>query len=309
MTSEITSDNRVFGIVVSVYNGTHLRALLNSLLGQSDNRFDVLIVDDSNNNLIGKEIIEKYVDDRFVLRTNTENLGPFRSWNAGLSEMLARRKYRILSVIHEDDILDKDYVKHLIHAVDIHPNIDIYHSRVKIIGRNGNCKFSFQDAYKALAHCTSTRRAVISFGDSGLARILTNNFVFCPTMVFNASKFRSIEFDTRWKMVGDLEFISQALLEGRSFLRLPDKNYYYRRHDDNLTAELTRTTRRFEEEVELYRDLVARCSEVGFDKSAAVAKKARIIKLHIGYRMMISLFRFDIAGFRRLFDVLLTIGM
>jgi glycosyltransferase involved in cell wall biosynthesis len=307
--SELTSENRVFGIVVSAFNGIHLRALLNSLLGQSDNRFDVLIVDDSNNNLIGKEFVERYFDDRFALRTNTENLGPFRSWNAGLSELLARRKYRILAVIHEDDILDKDYVKHMIDAVDLHPNIDVYHSRVKIIGRNGNYKFSFQDVYKALAHFTSTRKVVISFGDSGLARILTNNFVFCPTMVFNASKFRSVEFNTRWKMVGDLEFISTALLEGRSFLRLPEKNYYYRRHDDNLTTELTRTTKRFEEEVELYVDLVARCSEVGFDKSAAVAKKARIIKLHIRYRMMISLIRFDIAGFRRLFDVLSTIGM
>ena len=308
MASEFSSDNRVFGIVVSAYNGTHLRALLNSLLRQSDNRFDVLIVDDSNNNLIGKDFVERNFDDRFALRTNTENLGPFRSWNAGLSEMLARRKYRILSVIHEDDILDKDYVKHFIDAVDKHPNIDVYHSRVKIIGRNGNYKFSFQDVYKALAHFTSTRKVVISIGDGGLARILTNNFVFCPTMVFNASKFQSIEFNTRWKMVGDLEFISKALLEGRSFLRLPEKNYCYRRHDDNLTAELTRTTKRFEEEAELYRDLVARCNKVGFYKSATAAKKARIIKLHIGYRMMISLFRFDFAGVRRLCNVLLTAG-
>ena len=132
--------------------------------------------------------------------------------------------------------------------------------------------------------------------------------MFCPAMVFNASKFRCIEFDTRWKMVGDLEFISQALLEGRSFFQLPDKNYFYRRHNNNLTAELTHTTKRFEEEIELYEELESRCTEVGFYKSAAAAKKAQIIKLHITYRMMISLFRFDYVGFRRLFNVLLTIG-
>ncbi len=308
MESEFSPENRIFGIVVSAYNGTHLCALLNSLLDQSDNRFDVLIVDDSNKNLISKEFVDRYFDDRFTLRSNTENLGPFKSWNLGLSELLARRKYKILSVIHEDDVLAKDYVKDLIHAVEKHPNIDVFHSKVKIIGRNGNNKFSFQDSYKALAHFTSTRKDIISFGDSGLARILTNNFVFCPTLVFNVSKFRSIEFDTRWEMVGDLEFISKALLEGRSFLRIPKKNYYYRRHNNNLTAELTRTAKRFEEELELYGELESMCREIGFDESAAAAAKARIIKLHITYRMMISLLRFDFAGFRRFFNVLLTIG-
>jgi glycosyltransferase involved in cell wall biosynthesis len=304
-----SSANRTFGIVIPFFNNVgYLSQLTASLLNQSDGRFEVLIIDDSGENLIASEFLRYEPDDRFTLRTNEKNLGPILSWNAGLSQLLSRKRYKILSIVHGDDLLDCDYVKNAIKSLDEHPDVDIFHSKVKIIGSNGRRKFSLQDFVKSFANFGSFGKPVKSFGDKGLERILKNNFVFCPTMIFNVSKFHCIEFDTRWKMVGDLDFISQALLEGRSFLQLPDKNYYYRRHNNNLTAELTRTTKRFEEEIKLYGELESRCREAGFHKSAAVAKKARIIKLHITYRIMISLFRLDFSGFRRLFNVLLTIG-
>jgi glycosyltransferase involved in cell wall biosynthesis len=279
-----------------------------SLLSQTDTSFEVLIIDDSGDQLVQKFFGNEQLDQRFTLVSNAINKGSFESWNTGLNEMANRQKYSLLSVVHADDVLDRDYVKNAIKAFNEYPEVDIFHSKVKIIGSNGGRRFSFQDSVKSLANVGTIGKPIKSFEDKGLVRILRNNFVFCPTMIFNVSKFDSIEFDTRWKMVGDLDFISQALLEGRSLLRLSEKNYYYRRHDDNLTAELTRSTKRFEEEIKLYRELETKCREVSFHKSSAAAKKARIIKLHITYRIMISLFRFDFSGFRHLFNVLLTVG-
>ena len=303
------SGERTFGIVIPFFsNFEFFSQLTSSLLAQSDGRFEVFIVDDSGEGLISSEYVQNELDDRFTLQTNEVNLGPFLSWNAGISYLLSREKYKILSIVHGDDLLDRDYVRNAIKAFNEHPEVDIFHSKVKIIGSNGGWKISFQDSVKSLANVGIMGKPIKSFGDKGLVRILRNNFVFCPTMIFNVSKFDSIEFDTRWKMVGDLEFISQALLEGRSLLRLSEKNYYYRRHGDNLTAELTLNTKRFKEEIELYGNLVSRCKKVGFHKSARAAKKARIIKLHIMYRMVISLLRFDFAGVRRLLNLLTTIG-
>lgn len=303
------SGKRIFGIVIPFFsNINYLLKLTDSLLNQSDRRFEVLIIDDSGKNLVTSEFLQNQLDYRFALLTNEKNLGPFLSWNAGISHLLSRQKYKILSIVHADDLLDRDYVKNAIKSLDEHPDVDIFHSKVKIIGSNGRRKFSFLDFVKSLSNFGSSGQPVQSFGDVGLVRILRNNFVFCPTMIFNVSKFNSIEFDTRWNMVSDLDFISMALLEGRSLLQLPEKNYLYRRHNNNLTSELTRTTKRFEEEIELYGQLESTCRDFGFDKSATAAKKARMIKLHITYRLMISLFRSDFAGFRRLFNVLLTIG-
>ena len=300
---------KTFGLIVPFYcNVDFFSELIDSIKGQSSNSFEVLIVDDSGKKVIHRIVEEEIKDHRFSFIENDVNQGPFASWNIGLDEMLDRRKYSLLSIVHADDVLDRDYVKNANKAFDDYPEVDIFHSKARIIGSNGGRKFSFQDSVKSLANVGTIGKPIKSFGDKGLVRILRNNFVFCPTMIFNVSKFDSIKFDTRWKMVGDLEFISQALLEGRSLLRLSEKIYYYRRHDDNLTAELTLNTKRFKEEIELYGNLVARCKKVGFEKSAAAAKKARIIKLHIMYRMTISLLRFDFAGVRRLLNLLLTIG-
>jgi len=298
-----TGDN-LFGIVVPFYSRHgYFLELIESLLKQSDGRFEVLIIDDSGKNLIGKDFLTKSCDDRFSLIANSSNFGPFVSWNIGLSEMFSRQRYRILSIVHEDDLLNRDYVKNSLEAVEKHPSIDVFHSRVKIIGSYGKPKITVQDLIKGLANLGSKQLEIQSAHDSGLARILSNNFVFCPTMVFNASKFESIEFGSRWKMVGDLDFIANALLSGRTFLQLPDKNYFYRRHENNLTVKLTSTTTRFQEELQIYNELEEVCKTAGFNASAKVAGNARIIKLHIAYRIVISLVRFDLSGLRQLISV------
>lgn len=309
MVSEFLPEDAVLGIVVSVFNDSeYLKLLFDSLLLQSDSRFEVLIIDDSLANVISKEFVTNNYDERFTLRTNEVNIGPFRSWNIGLAEMVALRKYKVLSVIHEDDILDRDYVKNSIEAVERYPRIDIFHSRAVIIGPRGNRKFSVQDSFKLLASSAFAKRPVVSFGDKGLSRILENNFVFCPTMVFNVGMFREIVFETRWKMVGDLDFIAKALIDGRTFLQLPNRNYFYRRHHNNLTAKLTRSTKRFQEEVQLYKELEVLCQEHGFLKSAKVARNARILKLHVCYRILIAFTRFDLTSARQLISVLRSVG-
>ena len=299
----------MIGIVLPIFRGgQYLEVLVRSLCAQSNQNWEVVFVVDSNDDVFSNCSQDYLADPRFSLVKNSENIGPFKSWNIGLEILVSRHRYKLISVVHEDDLLHKDYFENILMQYQKYSNVDIFNSKVKIIGSNGRWKFSLQDFVKSFANFGTFGKPVKSFGDKGLERILKNNFVFCPTMIFNVSKFHCIEFDTRWQMVGDLQLISNALLEGRSFLRLPEKNYYYRRHDDNLTAELTRTTKRFEEEIGLYRELETRCRDVGFHKSALAAKRARIIKLHVTYRMMFSLFRFDFGGFRRLFNVLLTIG-
>jgi glycosyltransferase involved in cell wall biosynthesis len=296
----------MFGIVIPVYRGgKHLAELIESLTGGTDPNWEVVIVDDSNSNSIGLELLKVQPDVRFTIIRNSSNQGPFPSWNIGLQEMINRKKYSLISVIHEDDLLHENYIKNSFSYLTRYPNVDIFHSKVKLIGDSGKWIFSLQDAYKCVGHKALSVQPVWTSSDNGLARILRRNFIFCPTMIFNMKKFDNVMFAERWGMVGDLDFISKALLEGRTLLQIPDKNYFYRRHRNNLTAEMTRTTMRFEEEFHLYKVLEVTCNESGFYRSAKVAKKARIIKLHISYRILLALTRFDFVGIRRLALLLL----
>lgn len=299
-------DDDLVGIVVPFYSDSYyLIQLLESIANQSCSAFEVLIVDDSRDQSLRKCLGEMNSDISYSILENGINLGPFATWNRGLQEMFQKQKHCLISIVHEDDLLHRDYVKNALLCYSKHRDVDVFHSKVKIIGRKSRLKFSFQDSYKSLANFGVLGKPIRSVGDTGLASVLKNNFVFCPTMMFNVNKFDVVEFDTRWQMVSDLEFISKALLEGRSLLQLPEKIYFYRRHNNNLTAKLTNTTKRFEEELQLFREIEVRCREAGFQKSAEVAKKARIIKLHIVYRMLLALIRFDFGGIRRLLSVLL----
>ena len=300
---------KTLGIVVPFYrNLEYFYELIDSIQRQTSSSYEVLIVDDSGKGVIQRIVDEEIKDNRFSFIKNDVNQGPFASWNIGLDEMLDRRKYSLFAIVHADDVLDRDYVKNSLSYLSMYPEVDIFHSKVKLIGAKGKRVFSIQDRYKRVGSGFRGNKPIHTSSDNGLARILGNNHIFCPTMVFNANLFNGIKFDDQWKMVSDLEFVATALLEGRSFLQMPDKNYYYRRHSDNLTAELTRSTKRFEEEVHLYRNLEDLCRRSGFLMSAEVAKKAHIIKLHILYRMSVALTRFDLASMRRLIRVLRSVG-
>jgi glycosyltransferase involved in cell wall biosynthesis len=297
-------ENDPIGIVIPFYRDVqYLSELITSLVEQSDDNFEVLIIDDSGKGLLNTEAFRRKLDNRFTLWTNESNKGPFVSWNSGIEELFSRRRYSLIAIVHEDDLLHRNYVKNSLSYFARFPEVDVFHTKVKLIGSKGRRSFSIQDAIKSIGTGFQRKKPMMTHSDNGLAKILRRNYVFCPTMIFNTTKFDRIKFDDRWKMVADLDFISNSLIEGRSFLQMPDKNYYYRRHENNLTAELTRTAKRFEEELELYKELDMLCSESGFLKSAKVAKKARIIKLHIAYRMLLALIRFDFGGIRRLMSV------
>lgn len=299
-------ENELLGIVIPFYRDTqYLSELITSLDEQSDNNFEVLIIDDSGKGLLNTETFRRKLDNRFTLWTNESNKGPIVSWNSGIEELFARRRYSLIAIVHEDDLLHRNYVKNSLSYFARFPEVDVFHTKVKLIGSKGRRSLSIQDAIKNIGTGSQCKKPMMAHSDNGLAKILRRNYVFCPSMIFNTKKFDRIKFDDRWKMVADLDFISNSLIEGRSFLQMPDKNYFYRRHENNLTAELTRTTKRFEEELELYKELDMLCSESGFLKSAKVAKKARIIKLHIAYRILLALIRFDFGGTRRLMSVLL----
>jgi glycosyltransferase involved in cell wall biosynthesis len=309
MQRQLVRDDLTVGIIIPFFkNVAYLCELLNSIHNQSCQNYEVLLVDDSPKQRLKMRDVVNDLGVKYSILENGENLGPFATWNNGLREMIGREKYCLMAIVHEDDLLHRDYIKNSLDYYVNYPEIDVFHSKVRIIGHKGSRKFSIQDTYKNLVKQGFCGKPLFTALDDGLSRVLRNNYIFCPSMIFNVSKFSEIEFDTRWEMVGDLDFISKALLDGRKILRLPDKNYFYRRHNDNLTAELTRTSKRFEEEIQLYKELEMKCLENGYVKSAMASKRARVIKLHIIYRISLALFRFDFVNIRILFSNLLTVG-
>ncbi|MBJ7513162.1 MAG: hypothetical protein JHC94_02425, partial [Acidimicrobiia bacterium] len=116
--------------------------------------------------------------------------------------------------------------------------------------------------------------------------LLRGQYIFCPTLCYRASLLNPDPFQSRWRMVADLEFLASTLLHGGKFVGVPEELYAYRRHEESQTALLTATTERFDEEIEIYGELSTRAEALGWSRAARTARSRRIIRLHLAYRII-----------------------
>jgi len=272
------------GILVPFFSDErYLTELLTSLQNQSDDNWFALVMDDSGKTSAAETIVAGFNDRRFSFAKNEENLGLARCWNEGLSRLLTEGDFSALSIVHADDVLDSDYVMETLNAHDRYSDAVAIHWAVSVIGESGRIRFSLEDIVKRLIRPGNFRPEMRSFGDRGLARVLRGNFIFCPTLSFKPEAVSLPLFNQEFGQVLDLELTSRLLLEGKTIVGLKRRLYKYRRHATNLTVRHNLSGVRFREEVRLYRDLETRCREVGFIRSANVAKKMLIIRLHCWY--------------------------
>lgn len=277
------------GIVVPFFeNQSYLYRLIDSILAQDSESWFLTIVDDSGGNdsvILRTDIAH---DPRVDLIVNNQNLGLGKSWNTGLESMKSRHNPSVIAVIHADDELDPNYVSTVLAAHSANPDVFAVHTKVRIIDEYGSSRFSFSDFIKGIIRPGSGADEVASRGDVGLSQILRGNFVFCPTLSFKTAMCELPMFDDKWKMAIDLDLISRSLLSGKTILGIGEKIYRYRRHGGNLTTQLNRSTERFAEEISFYYQISQTCEAQGFLSSARIARRMRIIWLHVLYQMLRS---------------------
>ena len=115
-----------------VYNSAkYLKEAIDSILNQTFNDFEFLIIDDvSTDNSL--KIIKSYNDDRIRIIINTSNEGQSYSMNLGLKN--SRGKY--IAIMHSDDIsLPYRLEKQLLY-MEANNNIGVCGSWIELIGEN-----------------------------------------------------------------------------------------------------------------------------------------------------------------------------
>jgi hypothetical protein len=114
--------------------------------------------------------------------------------------------------------------------------------------------------------------------------------VFCPSLCYRRSLLAGAPFSTRWGMVLDLALLAEFLLEDQQLVGLRDVEYAYRRHTESQSAELTRNTQRFREELALFDEIAAHAEARGWWRAARTARSKRIVRLHLAYRATVDAF-------------------
>ena len=122
-------------VLMPVYNGEkYIREAMDSILNQTFNDFEFLIVNDGSTDST-KQLIESYPDPRIRL-VNQENRGVAKSLNRGLR--LAKGKY--IARMDADDISLPDRLAKQIEVLESNPDVDITVSCIEGIDSQGNLR-------------------------------------------------------------------------------------------------------------------------------------------------------------------------
>jgi glycosyltransferase involved in cell wall biosynthesis len=280
---------------IPFYSGiNYLPRAIESLLAQSDGNWKAFVCDNASPEPGVEALVQRYGDSRLGYLRNKSNYGMARDFNRCLD--LAETD--LVTLLHADDELLPRYCGTMRAAAGRHPTAVAFFCRAQIIGSDNRPAFSIANLVKDVINPSSRREGVLA-GEAGVRALLNGNFIMAPTLCFRKSVLGSRRFPEEFKFVLDLELTTSLLLEGESLVGLPEVAYRYRQHQENTTAELTRTQVRFREESAYFDRMRRKASDRGWEHCRRVAEKKRIIKLNLTVSVLESCLRLRLGDARR----------
>lgn len=128
----------LFSITIPAYKATFLNKCIESVLSQTYQNFELIILNDDSPEDI-ENIVGQYDDKRIKYYKNEKNCGAVNvvdNWNKCLS--FASGEY--IMCIGDDDMLCPTCLEEYTKLISKHPGLDIYHALTQIVDENGNLK-------------------------------------------------------------------------------------------------------------------------------------------------------------------------
>ncbi len=262
----------------------YLREAIESVMRQSEPDWKLWVVDDAGGHpdrAAAAALVRSLDDPRIHHLENDSGGGMVGNWNRCLD--LADSE--LVTLLHGDDQLLPGYAACMLGLADDHPGAVAFHCEARIVSATGRPVFSLPDAAKQLFTPKGTDAGVLS-GEPGATALMRGNFIMCPTLCFRRARLGSRRFDDTWSQVQDLELTVRLLMEGEQIVGTPEQAYAYRRHEGSATTAHSESRLRFEEEFRLFDEIARRAEARGWNETAKVARRRRIVKLHLLYRAL-----------------------
>jgi len=284
---------------IPYYSGlAYLQRTIESVLGQSDDSWSALLVDDSPKQEAA-DLVQRIGQGRVRYAPNERNLGMAATFNRCID--LAETD--LVTVLHADDELAPTYTRIVGDALARHPDATAAYTGIDVIGEASQPSFSLPHFVKGSIN-PARRRELVLDGEPGVRALLRGNFIPAATLCLRRSRLGARRFRAHYKFVLDWDFTLGILLDGGSIVGVPAHCLRNRAHREAATEQLTREHRRFTEEIELYDEMEATARERGWSRCVEVARARRFTKLHIVYRAVTSLARFDLGHARHALELL-----
>ena len=228
--------NNMVSVIVPNYNhGKYLRKRIDSILAQTYQDFELILLDDKSTD-DSIDIIKSYQADVHVshIVINDKNTGnPFYQWKKGIE----LSKGDLIWIAESDDIADKDFLMILISLMNSNPDAVIAFSHSFLIDEEG-CQIDKD------FHGHSNPDEVKVFDGEKFARYImtTCNYIFNASMVlFKKSAFTNVSNTfMQYRTCGDWAFWMEICLQGK-VIEVGKRLSCFRQHENKVTARAGQT--------------------------------------------------------------------
>jgi glycosyltransferase involved in cell wall biosynthesis len=208
----------LISIILPVYNGQEfLKKTISSVLNQSFNNFEFLIIDDhsSDNSL---NIINSFQDSRIKLIKNNSNQGQILTENKGLN--IAKGKY--IARIDQDDIFLPKKLEKQINFLEKNPKITGIGTWAIHINEKDKI-------IKKIKTPTSNKEII--------KVLLYNNPIFHPSVMFRKKEILELgSYNHKKKYTEDYALWCQLLTSGYKLSNIPEYLTQYRIHNQQCSS-------------------------------------------------------------------------
>lgn len=249
------SSLRLVSVIIPNYNhAPFLKERIDSVLNQTYDNFEVIILDDKSTDN-SKEVIEVYRSHPRISQIvyNEENSGStFKQWQKGFS--LAKGEY--IWIAESDDIAHPDFLKNLINAIAGDKGVVLAATGITLINEDGKTL-----GYESISKSKYIRK----YSSKQFIRenmLIGNHLLNASSAIFRKDIISKIPKDyTKLKASGDYLFWVEIANQGKT-VEIPDKLDYFRRSSTTVTPRLYASGKAFEESKIVF----SRLQELGYAK-------------------------------------------
>lgn len=224
-------------IIIPAYNcARFLRQTLDSVLSQSYERFEVIVVDDGSTDNTS-DIVRAYDDPRVKYYYQDNSGGPSKPRNVGMN--IAQGE--LISFFDSDDVMDVHKLARGVAVFNKHPDIDLIFTDFQIIDEDGQLlKERFLADYrsfrKLLQPCFDDDKAFILTGDV-YHELIYANFIGTSGVILRQEICRKIgHMDESLVCSEDREYWYRVIRSGATLCFLDYPGHSYRRRADSMTT-------------------------------------------------------------------------
>lgn len=220
ITNELTNEKLnafpLISIVMPIYNVpvNFIRKSIDSVLKQSFQNFELIIINDGSTNLKGLNIINDYKDSRIRLIHNQHDF--INSLNKGITE--SKGKY--IARMDADDIMLPDRLQIQYEFMENHPEIDVCGTWIEAFGNK-----------KGILKTDTTHEEIVS-------SLLLRCSIFHPTVIIRKSTICQKEnciYKYGYPYAEDYKLWTDLVMEGFRFANIPEVLLKYRYSKNQVT--------------------------------------------------------------------------